>query len=173
MSMFPLLCQFRHHLKTATIQLLCVRVYKENKRKTTFPNNTWGKKTTWKPLAMMWLTERDPSDKDQPTHVQLPSWDPATILQFKKITVRKCRPQGSNNRRPFRGEYSSSGIIRSCKYLVRKRMVPHSPTGVNPVRLYLKTIFKKTFWHWFTKNNWIKTTILPLRRRYSGWKIRL
>ena len=154
MSMFPLLCQFRHHLKTATIQLLCARVYKENKRKTTFPNNTtWGKKTTWKLLTMMWLTERDPSDKDQPTHVQLPSWDPATILQFKKKSLLEnvVYREVNYNRRPFRGEYSSSGIIRSCKYLVRKRMVPHSPTGVNPVRLYLKTIFKKTFWHWFKK----------------------
>ena len=45
-------------------------------------------------------------------------------------------------KRPLRGEYSSSGMIRSCKYRVRKRIVPHSPTGVIPDRIYLKNQIK-------------------------------
>ena len=42
----------------------------------------------------------------------------------------------------FKGEYSSSGMIRSCKYLNLKRMEPHSPIGVTPRKLYLKYIHR-------------------------------
>ena len=40
----------------------------------------------------------------------------------------------------FKGEYSSSGMIKSCKYLNLKRMEPHSPIGVTPRKLYLKNV---------------------------------
>ena len=45
----------------------------------------------------------------------------------------------------FKGEYSSSGMIKSCKYLNLKRMEPHSPIGVTPRKLYLQYIYQNQF----------------------------